>query len=373
VQALLVSPILLQRRLHGYVTVGTTTKRRFTREDLEFLLVFVAQGAAGFETVRLQEKAEEVAVLEERARIARDLHDGFIQSLAAIDLRVEAAKVLVDRTPDRLPRALEELHQVVDRGYQDVRHYLTVLRNTSRPTEGLLTVLDRLAAEFSLRTRIRVLLSRPDNRSGPPARPRTRSSRRSSARACTTPSATARHRRAVVKLGRAADARLLHRSRQRPRLRRRRPGARRRRLLAARGRTVVHSRARGGIGRRAAGLDAIRARHRDLALAPLHGNPVGAVWPPQAQGKELIRAHGSKAASGAHRRPHAVPRGTAYHPRHRGRSRGRRRRRQRRGRRRARLADAADLVLLDIRMPQGNGSMRCRPSSGSIPAPACWC
>ena len=162
VQALLVSPILLQRQLQGYVIVGTTTKRRFTREDLEFLLVFVAQGAAGFETVRLQEKAEEVAVLEERARIARDLHDGFIQSLAAIDLRVEAAKVLVERKPDRLPRALEELHQVVDRGYQDVRHYLTVLRNTSRPTEGFLTVLDRLAAEFSVRSRIRVVLSRPD-------------------------------------------------------------------------------------------------------------------------------------------------------------------------------------------------------------------
>jgi signal transduction histidine kinase len=162
VQALLVSPILLQRQLQGYVVVGTTTQRRFTREDLEFLLVFVAQGAGGFETVRLQEKAEEVAVLEERARIARDLHDGFIQSLAAIDLRVEAAKVLVARKPERLPQALEELHQVVDRGYQDVRLYLTVLRNTSRPTEGLLAVLDRLAAEFSLRSHIRVALSRPE-------------------------------------------------------------------------------------------------------------------------------------------------------------------------------------------------------------------
>jgi signal transduction histidine kinase len=43
-----------------------------------------------------------------------------------------------------------------------------VLRNTSRPTEGLLTVLDRLAAEFSLRTRIRVLLSRPDTDPGLP-------------------------------------------------------------------------------------------------------------------------------------------------------------------------------------------------------------
>jgi len=53
-------------------------KRRpkFTREDMEFLLLVVGQAAAAFEAARLQAKAEEVAVLEERARIARDLHDG---------------------------------------------------------------------------------------------------------------------------------------------------------------------------------------------------------------------------------------------------------------------------------------------------------
>ena len=67
-------------------------------------------------------------MLEERARIARDLHDGFIQSLAGIDLRVEAAKLLLQRDPQRVPKALEELHTAVDSGYREVRHYLTVLR-----------------------------------------------------------------------------------------------------------------------------------------------------------------------------------------------------------------------------------------------------
>ena len=91
-QALLVAPVLIQRELRGRAIVVRESRRKFTRDDLEFLLVLVGQAAASLETVRLQAKAEEVAVLEERARIARDLHDGFIQALAGIDLRVEATQ-----------------------------------------------------------------------------------------------------------------------------------------------------------------------------------------------------------------------------------------------------------------------------------------
>jgi signal transduction histidine kinase len=161
-QALLVAPVLVQRTLRGRAVVARQSRRKtFNRDDLEFLLVLVGQAAAGFEAVRLQAKAEEVAVLEERARIARDLHDGFIQALAGIDLRVEATKLHLQRDPARVPRELEELHGAVDRGYREVRNYLTVLRTASRQTEDFGSTLDRLAAEFSIRERLRVYLARP--------------------------------------------------------------------------------------------------------------------------------------------------------------------------------------------------------------------
>ena len=127
-QALLVAPVLIQREPRGHAAVVRETRRKFTRDDLEFLLLLVAQAASGFENVRLQDKAEEVAVLEERGRIARDLHDGFIQSLAGIDLRVEACKLLLRRDPSRIHHELEELHEAVNRGYREVRHYLSMLR-----------------------------------------------------------------------------------------------------------------------------------------------------------------------------------------------------------------------------------------------------
>jgi signal transduction histidine kinase len=160
-EAVLVAPVLIQRELRGHAIVIREARRKFTRDDLEFLLLLVGQAAAGFENVRLQEKTEEFAVIEERGRIARDLHDGFIQSLAGIDLRVEACKLLLQRDPSRIPRELEELHQAVDRGYREVRQYLNVLREPRKPPESLWTALDRLAAEFSTRERLRVRVVRP--------------------------------------------------------------------------------------------------------------------------------------------------------------------------------------------------------------------
>lgn len=160
-QALLVAPVLIQRELRGHAVVIREARRKFTRDDLEFLLLIVGQAAAGFENVRLHEKAEEVAVLEERARIARDLHDGFIQSLAGIDLRVEACKLLLQRDPARIPRELEELHQAVDRGYREVRTYLKMLREPRREAADVWGSLERVAAEFTARDRLRVHLSRP--------------------------------------------------------------------------------------------------------------------------------------------------------------------------------------------------------------------
>ena len=159
-QALIIAPVLIQRELRGHALVIREAQRKFTRDELEFLLLLVGQAAAGFENVRLQEKAEEYAVAEERGRIARDLHDGFIQSLAGIDLRVEACKLLLRRDPTRVPRELEELHQAVDCGYREVRHYLNVLREPRQPEERLWAALDRVAAEGQARHGLRVRVVR---------------------------------------------------------------------------------------------------------------------------------------------------------------------------------------------------------------------
>lgn len=168
--SLLMAPVMVQHlELRGRAFMVRDHGRKFTRDDLEFLLLLVGQVAGTMESRRLQAKAEEVAVLEERARIGRDLHDGFIQSLAGIDMRVEACKTWLQRDPARLPRELDQLQQAVERGYKEVRHFLNVLRTTSRPTADLGAAIDRLATEFANGDALRIRVDRPSQTPALPA------------------------------------------------------------------------------------------------------------------------------------------------------------------------------------------------------------
>lgn len=158
----LIAPVIVQEgELRGRAYVIRTRGRRFTRDDLELLLLLVGQAANTLESRRLQAMAQSVAILEERARIARDLHDGFIQSLAGIDLRVASCKTWLQRDPSVLPQKLEELHRTVERGYKEVRHFLHVLRTTSRPPADFGDAVDRMAQQFTALEGLRVRVERP--------------------------------------------------------------------------------------------------------------------------------------------------------------------------------------------------------------------
>jgi signal transduction histidine kinase len=101
----------------------------FSREDLDFCQTLVAQAAIILDNVVLQAKAEELAVAEERARIARDVHDGFVQSLASLDVGIEVCRRLERKEPARLTAELAELQRTVKQGYRDARRYLDRLRD----------------------------------------------------------------------------------------------------------------------------------------------------------------------------------------------------------------------------------------------------
>ena len=68
--------------------------------------------------------------------------------------------MLLRRDPGRVPHELEELHQVVDSGYHEVRRYMNVLREPRQQEERLWAALDRVAAEFQTRHGLRVHMVR---------------------------------------------------------------------------------------------------------------------------------------------------------------------------------------------------------------------
>lgn len=81
----------------------------FTDVDEELALALASAAAVAIDNARLHERAQEVTLLEDRERIARDLHDTVIQRLFATGLALQAAERLSDR-----PEVAERIAQAVD-------------------------------------------------------------------------------------------------------------------------------------------------------------------------------------------------------------------------------------------------------------------
>jgi signal transduction histidine kinase len=87
----------------------------FTERDERLLGLFASHAAIALTNARLYERGRELSVLEERARLARELHDAVSQKLFSIRAKARAAEVLVRRDPDR---AIAEIKSVAELGGQ---------------------------------------------------------------------------------------------------------------------------------------------------------------------------------------------------------------------------------------------------------------
>ena len=126
----------------------------FTQQEEEAVVMLAAQAAIAIENARLYEQEQALAVLEERERIAQDLHDGIIQSLYAIGLGLEQSLERANGRPDeasaRLNRAIEGLNRVI----WDVRNYIFGLESTGGQAQSLSQGLANIAREFRVNSLI---------------------------------------------------------------------------------------------------------------------------------------------------------------------------------------------------------------------------
>ena len=117
----------------------------FSAEDEAVLSRFAAHAAAAIANARLYTQVQRLAVVEERERIAMDLHDGVIQSLYGASLALDGVAMRLGGTAEA-----EELDALVGRlngVIGDIRHYIFDLRRAHAAGEPLAAALRRLLAE----------------------------------------------------------------------------------------------------------------------------------------------------------------------------------------------------------------------------------
>lgn len=127
----------------------------FTVADQKLVEMLAAHAAIAIQNARLYAQVGRLAIVEERSRIGMDLHDGVIQSIYAVGLTLESARLLLPDDPVEANHII--LHSIagLNDAIRDIRNFILDLR-PQRFTGDLNQALARLIREFQANAMIPV-------------------------------------------------------------------------------------------------------------------------------------------------------------------------------------------------------------------------
>jgi len=138
----LVVPLRLGDRVIGTMDVASTEVGAFTTQDAVVLQSLGDQVAVAIENTRLYARTRELAVVEERNRLARGLHDSVTQSLSSLGILVEGWRRLIRAgEPYRVETLLDRVSQITDQTLKEMRLMVYELRPSTLDEAGLLGAL----------------------------------------------------------------------------------------------------------------------------------------------------------------------------------------------------------------------------------------
>jgi PAS domain S-box-containing protein len=144
-------PMIRREQVIGIVTLSSNEVGYFTTHHAGLAMGIAQHAAIAIENARLYERAQEIAVLEERQRLSRELHDSVSQALYSIALGARTARTLLDRDPMATAEPLDFVLAQAERGLAEMRTLIFELRPEALEQEGLVGALGKQAE--ILRTR----------------------------------------------------------------------------------------------------------------------------------------------------------------------------------------------------------------------------
>jgi len=161
-------PLRAGFEIYGVVILGSPRIGAYTAEHMEFLTAFCNQTVVALQNAQLyhslREEKEKIidAEGEARKKLARDLHDGPTQSVAAIAMRLNYTKLLLEREPQKVKVELEKLEALARRTTKEIRTMLFTLRPVVLETQGLAAALEQYLKRLEEEAELVVHLETPD-------------------------------------------------------------------------------------------------------------------------------------------------------------------------------------------------------------------
>ncbi|GAB4452666.1 MAG: hypothetical protein Kow0031_35030 [Anaerolineae bacterium] len=144
------TPLISQNRALGALTLGSKQQNALLPEDITLLTAIGQQIGVAVENARLHARAKQLTALEERQRIATEMHDGLAQTLSYLGYNVDRATLFVkDYKSDLALSELGLIRNTLDRACKEVRQSISSLQADPLPRQSLQESLAGLAAEFN--------------------------------------------------------------------------------------------------------------------------------------------------------------------------------------------------------------------------------
>ncbi|MEZ4663854.1 MAG: GAF domain-containing protein, partial [Caldilineaceae bacterium] len=175
-QTLLAVPLIRQsaeaeaNETYGCIALYYPQRQEFSDEDIRLATAFSAQAALAIENARLREQVQRAAVVEERTRLARDLHDSVTQSLYSLTLLAEGWRYMAaEGCPLNVAEALSELGGLGQQALKEMRLLIHELRPPALEKERLLGALHKRLAAVEQRSGVETSLIADELVDLPPA------------------------------------------------------------------------------------------------------------------------------------------------------------------------------------------------------------
>jgi signal transduction histidine kinase len=155
-------PIVAKGDIIGafYLTEKIGAPAAFDDADEKLITVLAAHAAIAIENARLFEASRELSVIEERNRLARELHDAMTQNLFSLSLTAEAASGLVRTDPGRAEAEIDRVRELARETQAELRSLVFELRPPRLETDGLVATvrkdLEVLGRAHGLKADVRV-------------------------------------------------------------------------------------------------------------------------------------------------------------------------------------------------------------------------
>lgn len=154
IQTILLVPLVLEDEATGWLSLYSTASNSYRPEEIELAQALAQQVALAMQLANFAEQRRQAAIIEERNRLAREIHDTLAQGLTGIVIQLEAAKEVLATAPDTAQSHIVRAAALARDSLREARRSVRALRPQVLDHQDLPTALEHLAVQLGASTQI---------------------------------------------------------------------------------------------------------------------------------------------------------------------------------------------------------------------------